>query len=159
MTIHLSRRESLRALAWRLDSPIALVAMFSVAFLIRLWAMHLGEVGPYKFYGSILADYPPGYLYVLWLIGKLSSSPGYVLLKLPAIVGDLGLAWIAGSFAARIAPTSVRARWPVRTLVAAGVLFNPGVIALSAVWGQVDVVPAVFALWSLFLLFTGPQSL
>jgi dolichyl-phosphate-mannose-protein mannosyltransferase len=176
MTIHLSRRESLRVLAWRLDSPIALVAMFSLAFLIRLWiapragfhddlstfrvwAMHLGEVGPYKFYGSIVADYPPGYLYVLWLIGKLSSSPGYVLLKLPAIVGDLGLALIAGSFAARIAPTSVRARWPVRTLVAAGVLFNPGVIALSAVWGQVDVVPAVFALWSLFLLFTGPQSL
>jgi dolichyl-phosphate-mannose-protein mannosyltransferase len=176
MTIHLPRRESLRALAWRLDSPIALVATFSVAFLIRLWiapragfhddlstfrvwAMHLGEVGPHKFYGSIFSDYPPGYLYVLWLIGKLSSSPGYVLLKLPAIVGDLGLAWIAGSFAARIAPTSVRARWPVRTLVAAGVLFNPGVIALSAVWGQVDVVPAVFALWSLFLLFTGPQSL
>ena len=33
-------------------------------------------------------------------------------------------------------------RWPVRALVAAAVLFNPAVIALSAGWGQVDVVPA-----------------
>jgi hypothetical protein len=50
-------------------------------------------------------------------------------------------------------------RLPVRPVVAAAVLFNPAVIMLSAVWGQVDVVPAVFVLWSLFLLFTGPQSL
>ena len=47
----------------------------------------------------------------------------------------------------------------MRALVAAAVLFNPAVIALSAVWGQVDSVPAMFVLWSLLLLFTGPPSL
>ena len=38
-------------------------------------------------------------------------------------------------------------------------LFNPAVIALSAVWGQVDAVPSLFVLSSLLLLFTGRQSL
>jgi dolichyl-phosphate-mannose-protein mannosyltransferase len=170
------RRESLRRFVWRLDSPAGLVCMFSLAFLVRVligphagyyadlkifqhWAERLAEVGPHRFYAEGWADYPPGYLYVLWLIGKISAPPGFLLLKLPAILGDLGLAWIAGTFAGRIAPASLRERVPVRAVVAAAVLFNPAVIMLSAVWGQVDVVPAMFVLWSLFLLFTGPQSL
>ncbi len=164
-------------LAWRLDTPAGLVAMFSVGFLIRvliapyigfygdlrlfrIWASRLGEVGPHSFYvQGQFSDYPPGYLYVLWLIGKLSATPGYLLLKLPAILADLGLAWIAATLAVRIAPTSLKERLPVRALVAAAVLFNPAVIALSAVWGQVDAVPALFVLSSLLLLFTGPRSL
>ena len=171
------RRESLERLVWSLDTPAGLVGMFSLALLVRLavapyagfygdlrlfqqWATRLGQVGTHAFYsGGGFADYPPGYLYVLWVLGKISAAPGYVLLKLPAILADLGLAWIAGTLAARIAPASLARRLPVRALVAAGVLFNPAVIALSAVWGQVDAVPAVFVLWSLLLLFTGPQSL
>jgi dolichyl-phosphate-mannose-protein mannosyltransferase len=171
-----SRDASPRRFVWLLDSPAALVAMFSLALLVRVliaphfgyyadlkifqhWAVRLDDVGPHKFYAEAWADYPPGYLYVLWLIGKVSSQPGFVLLKMPAILGDLGLAWIAGTFARRIAPASLNERLPLRPLVAAAVLFNPAVIMLSTVWGQVDVVPAVFVLWSLFLLFTGPQSL
>jgi Gpi18-like mannosyltransferase len=164
-------------IAWRLDTPAGLVAMFAVAFLIRVliaphlgfygdlrlfrtWAVQLDEVGPHKFYAQgQFVDYPPGYLYVLWLLGKLSATPGYLLLKLPAILADLGLAWVAGTFAARIAPASLKERLPVRALVAAAVLFNPAVIGLSAVWGQVDAVPALLVLSSLLLLFTGPQSM
>ena len=169
-------RASLRRLMWRLDAPAALVGMFAFAFSLRLliaphagyyadlkffqnWAVRLDDVGLRRFYSAGGADYPPGYLYVLWLLAKISAPPGFVLLKVPAILGDLGLAWLAGTFATRIAPLSVKERWPVRPLVAAAVLFNPAVIILSAVWGQVDVVPAVFVLWSLFLLFTGPQAL
>jgi Gpi18-like mannosyltransferase len=169
-------RASFRRLVWRLDAPAALVGMFALAFGLRLliaphagyyadlkifqsWAVRLDDVGLRHFYEEDWADYPPGYLYVLWLLAKISAPPGYVLLKVPAILGDLGLAWLACTFATRIAPLSVKERWPVRPLVAAAVLFNPAVIMLSAVWGQVDVVPAVFVLWSLFLLFTGPQAL
>jgi Gpi18-like mannosyltransferase len=169
------RRASFRRLVWRLDTPAALAGMFALGFALRLliaphagyyadlkifqsWAARLDEVGLRHFYAENWADYPPGYLYVLWLLGKISSPPGYVLLKLPAMLGDLALAWLAGTFATRIAPQSVKERWPVRPLVAAAVLFNPAVFLLSAVWGQVDVVPAVFVLWSLFLLLTGPQS-
>jgi Gpi18-like mannosyltransferase len=171
------RRRFLIRLAWRLDTPAGLVAMFAVAFLLRVliaphlgfysdlrffttWAAQLGEVGPREFYvQNQSVDYPPGYLYVLWLLSKLSATPGYLLLKLPAILADLGLAWVAGTFAVRIAPASLKERLPVRALVAAAVLFNPAVIALSAVWGQVDAVPALLVLSSLLLLFTGPPSM
>jgi Gpi18-like mannosyltransferase len=170
-------RQSLGRLVWRLDTPAGLVAVFAVALLVRvliaphvgfygdlrlfrMWTARLAEVGTHHFYvKGQFADYPPGYLYVLWLTGKISATPGYLLLKLPAILADLGLAWIAGTLAARVAPASVRERLPVRVLVAAAVLFNPAVIALSAGWGQVDAVPALFVLWSLLLLFTGAQSL
>ena len=51
------------------------------------WALTLAHAGPGGFYGSAgFADYPPGYLYVLWLTGKVDATPGYVLLKLPAIL-------------------------------------------------------------------------
>jgi Gpi18-like mannosyltransferase len=162
---------------WRLDTTPGLVAMFTVALLLRVaiaphvgfyfdlhyfqtWAGELARVGPHNIYSVDHAvDYPPGYLYVLWLIGKISATPGYLLIKLPAILGDLGLAWIAGTFAERLAPSSMKERLPLRAVVAAAVLFNPAVIALSTVWGQVDVVPTFFVLTSLFLLFTGRQSL
>ena len=171
------RREAVGRLVWRLDTTAGLAAMFAVAFLVRvliaphagfygdlrlfqMWAGQLADVGTQHFYvKGQFADYPPGYLYVLWLTGKISATPGYLLLKLPAILADLGIAWIAGTLASRIAPDSVRERLPVRALVAAGVLFNPAVIALSAGWGQVDAVPTMFVLWSLLLLFTGAHSL
>ena len=127
--------------------------------IFRAWAMRLDDVGFDDFYGAGWADYPPGYLYVLWLIGKASAHPSWLLLKLPAILGDLALAWIASAFAIRLAPSSLAERVPLRVLVAGAILFNPAVIMLSAVWGQVDVVPTVFVLSSLYLLFTGPQSL
>jgi Gpi18-like mannosyltransferase len=151
--------------------------MFAVALLLRLaiapevgfkgdlnlfqaWAHRLAKVGPHRFYAKDeFVDYPPGYLYALWLIGKLSATPGYLLLKLPAILADLGLGWVAGIFAGRLAPASLKERWPVRSLVMAAVLFNPAIFAESAVWGQVDAVPAVLVLASLLLLFTGRPSL
>ena len=172
-----ARREAITRLVWLLGTPAGLAVMFCVAFLIRVaiaphlgffidlrffrtWATELDAVGTHRFYSTDpLADYPPAYLYVLWLLGKVSASPGYLLLKLPAIICDLGLAWVAGTFAARLAPASLSERMPVRAVVAAAVLFNPAVIALSAGWGQVDSVPVFVVLASLLLLFTGRQSL
>jgi len=176
-SISSSQRESVRELVWRLDTPWGLLAMFSAALLLRMllaphfgfvidlnffktWARELHEVGPHRLYSTDhTVDYPPGYLYILWLIGSISSAPGYLLLKLPAILADLGLAWIAGRFAERLAPGSLKERIPVRAVVAAAVLFNPAVLGLSAGWGQVDSVPVLFVLSSLLLLFTGAASL
>jgi Gpi18-like mannosyltransferase len=161
---------------WRLDTPVGLAAMFAIALLLRIllaphlgfygdlrlfriWTTQLAHSGTRHFYvAGQFQDYPPGYLYVLWLTSKLSAAPSYLLLKLPAIAADLAIAWIAGTLAARLAPSSERERWPVRALVAAGVLFNPAVFLLSAGWGQVDSVPAAFALGSLLVLLTGRHS-
>jgi hypothetical protein len=150
--------------------------MFAVAFVIRvviapwvgfyddlhngqLWAGELARVGPHRFYSSVeFADYPPGYLYFLWLIGKISASPGYLLVKMPALLGDLGVAWLAGTLGSRIAPRALARRVPLRALIAAAVLFNPGILWDSSVFGEVDVVPTFFVLASLVLLLTGLRS-
>jgi Gpi18-like mannosyltransferase len=168
-------RASITRLAWRADSSRGLAVLFAAGLLIRLliaphagyyadlkifqaWAVRLAEVGPDDFYLAQWVDYPPGYLYVLWLLGKIAAPPGYVLLKMPAILGDLALAWVAGTFARRLAP-GLAERVPLRALVSAAVLFNPAMIMDSTVWGQVDVIPAVLVLASLMLLFTGTRSL
>lgn len=169
-------RSRISAFAWWLDTIPGLLAMFVVAFVLRLliaphigfvgdlryfnaWAARLSEVPLRDFYvGDLTFQYPPGYLYVLDVIGRFSSSPGWVALKIPPILGDLALAWIAGLLARRLAPRSLVARYPLRALVIAAVLFNPALIALSAAWGQVDSVPAAFALAAMLLLLTGPQT-
>jgi dolichyl-phosphate-mannose-protein mannosyltransferase len=171
-----SRDDVRRRSIWRLDSPLGLLAMFSAGFVIRIliaphvgfygdlkwfqtWSTRLAQVGFHGFYAAgHFSDYPPGYMYVLWLLGKISVPPGYTLLKVPAILADLGLAWVASTLAVRIAPSQLAERVPIRPLVAAAVLFNPAFIMLSAVWGQVDALPALFVLSSLLLLFTGQSS-
>ena len=170
-------REHAARLAWRLDTRVGLLGMFAVALAVRLaiapwvgfhvdlnafrdWAEGLAKVGPHRFYSAVPdADYPPGYLYVLWAIGKISATPGYLLLKLPALLGDLGVAWVAGTLASRIAPPALARRLPLRALVAAAVLFNPAILFESAVFGQVNSVPAFLVLCTLLLLLTGRPSL
>lgn len=135
------------------------VGFFGDLRLFQVWSMGLRAVGTHGLYATdSTVDYPPGYLVVLWVVGKLSASPGYLLLKLPAIISDLVLAWLAGTFAARIAPVETTQRTPVRALVAAAVLFNPAVFGLSAGWGQVDAIPVCFMMASLLLLLTGDQT-
>src|SRR5262245_10484438 len=161
---------------WWFDTAQGLVVLFTAAFVLRLliaphlgfygderyfriWASRLDDVGPRHFYArGYFVDYPPGYLYVLALIGKVQHSPSSTLLKLPIILGDLALAWLAATMAVRIAPARVRERLPVRPIVAAAVLFNPAVLAIGAAWGQVDVVPAALVMGVLVLLVTGRRS-
>ncbi|HTD49661.1 MAG TPA: glycosyltransferase 87 family protein [Acidimicrobiia bacterium] len=158
-----------------LDSPLGLFVMFALALGIRVvvapkfgfygdlnyfrkWVTDLHDVGIRHFYASVgdtTYIYPPGYLYVLDVLAHVSSSPSYLLVKFPTILGDLALAWTAGVLAQRLAPAALRSRIPVRALVVAAVLFNPAVIALSVVWGQVDAIPAFLVLASLLLLVTG----
>src|SRR6266566_9811143 len=90
-----SQPESFRELAWRLNTTLGLAAMFFLAFLLRIllaphfgfyedlhtfrtWAQELRQVGPHRFYATDQhANYPPGYLYILWLTGWISAVPSY----------------------------------------------------------------------------------
>ena len=116
--------------------------------LFGSWASTLARTGPDSFYASnSSANYPPGYLYVLWLIGSLGGGVG--LLKLPAILADvaIGALLYAGG-----------RRWlgERRALLAAALyLFVPVTWYDSALWGQVDAVGAMVMLGAVLLLAEG----
>ena len=110
-------------------------------FCFGYWAERIFQVGPRGFYSpEVFADYPPGYLYLLWPIGALTSllelpflSPAHtLLLKLPAIICDL----LAGLVLYREGRTKLSER--AALIFAASYLYNPAIILNSAVWGQVD---------------------
>lgn len=122
------------------------------------WAAHAAE-GLTSFYSpGYFADYPPGYLYVLWGIGKVRlllnlgfDTPAFlVLLKLPAILADAATVWVLHRLARRYSPD------PEALALAALYAFNPAVILDSAVWGQVDGVLTLFLLLGAFLLEERP---
>ncbi|HKF86185.1 MAG TPA: phospholipid carrier-dependent glycosyltransferase [Candidatus Limnocylindrales bacterium] len=112
--------------------------------LFRFWADSLATHGPYGFYErGFFADYTPGYLYALWLVGLVGSSLGGVgdLIKLPAIITDVVLAYVVYRMVLDLGVTVGRAR-----LAAIVVLVNPITWFDSVIWGQVDSFGTVFLL-------------
>lgn len=70
------------------------------------------------------------------------------MLKLPAIISDLGLAWMITLFTRKII-----SKKPNIVLIAASlILFNPAFIYNSSLWGQIDVIPLFFVMVSVYLL-------
>ncbi len=131
------------------------------------WAQRLAERGPGEFYDpSYFSDYPPGYLYVLWLLGSIGRAlqplilgvditPG--LVKLPGILADAGVAVMLFLYSRRFLDGKFGAWSGERLgLIAAAIyLFNPGTVFNSAVWGQVDSVGALAVLVTLYWLARG----
>jgi dolichyl-phosphate-mannose-protein mannosyltransferase len=117
----------------------------------KAWAIALTEKGPRAFYGEGFADYLPGYLYILWIIGEINAYVRFndqaflFALKLPAVIADLTAGWLVFSIARRFNPT-------LALPLSASYLFNPGIIFNSAYWGQADAVGGVFALAGLATL-------
>jgi predicted membrane-bound dolichyl-phosphate-mannose-protein mannosyltransferase len=131
------------------------------------WAQRLAERGPGEFYDpSYFSDYPPGYLYVLWLLGSIGRAlqplllgvditPG--LVKLPGVLADAGVAVMLFLYSRRFLDGKFGAwRGGTLGLIAAAIyLFNPGTVFNSAVWGQVDSVGALVLLATLYWLARG----
>ena len=115
------------------------------------WANMAYENGLSEFYSSgVFADYPPGFIYVLWVIGAIFSvfkipylsGSCLLLLKLPAILCDMAAGFLIYKVAKKTMDEGCAA------LFAALYLFNPSVFLNSSLWGQVD---AVFTLCLLFM--------
>ncbi len=121
--------------------------------LFRYWASNLGQQGPFGFYDrGFFADYTPGYLYALWLVGLVGQVAGGVgdLIKLPAIVTDIALGLVVYRMALDLGTTERRA-----TIAAAVVIFNPISWFDSTIWGQVDSFGTVFLLLAIRELWRG----
>jgi len=120
------------------------------------WANMLTRNGFAAFYGTpYFTDYPPGYMYVLWLIGNIAGwlevvfgSPAHgTLLKLPAIIFDLATVLFIYKIAKKF--NASRNFAAVAALIYA---FNPAIILNSAVWGQVDAIHTFLLAVSIYLI-------
>ncbi len=100
------------------------------------WAQRLAEVGPPNFYqAGYFSDYPPGFLYVLWLLGSIFSGEALRLaVKGVSIPADIGIAVLAARVAWRHG-----GRGPA-ALAAALWMLAPAQIFAGTYWGQVDAV-------------------
>jgi 4-amino-4-deoxy-L-arabinose transferase-like glycosyltransferase len=134
------------------------------------WGMRLASVGPAGFYeAGYFSDYPPGYMYVLWLLGAIGGELGPLvgqnatagLVKIPGILADIGVAWLLFVICRRWGPELIeRSRFTVRAetlgIAAATIyLFNPGTIFDSAVWGQIDSFGTLILLATIYALGRG----
>ena len=120
--------------------------------------MRIYEGGFGAFYSpDTFTDYPPGYMYVLYVIGMLHSilgleylEPGsLLLLRLPAILCDLGAGYL-------LYHTGKKLRGDrACLLIAAFYLFNPATILNSSIWGQVDSIYALIVVGIILFMMEG----
>ena len=116
--------------------------------LFGSWASTLASTGPGSFYANAAsANYPPGYLFVLWLVGSLGG--GVALLKLPAILADIAIGALLYRAGRRWFGTRVG------LIAAALYLFVPVTWYESALWGEVDAVGTLVMLAAIVLLVEG----
>lgn len=104
-----------------------------------------------EFYAKAgFADYPPGYLYILAVLGHVAAifhiGDATVLVKLPAILCDL----LIGVLLFNLTRRFVSQNWALG--IAAFYLLNPVTILISGLWGQVESVGGSLTLLSMYLL-------
>jgi protein-O-mannosyltransferase-like protein/dolichyl-phosphate-mannose-protein mannosyltransferase len=113
----------------------------------RFWADNLAKHGPFGFYDrDFFHDYTPGYLYVLWLVGLVGQVLGPLrsavdlptilgddLIKVPAILADLGIGWLVWSMVQELGGSRRAALIGALIFIA-----NPISWFDSVAWGQVD---------------------
>lgn len=117
------------------------------------WSARLSELGPTRFYSpDYFSDYLPGFLYILWILGKINNfiSSFYsinfeIILKISTNIFDFLTALVIFKIVKKY-----NLNWAyIASLV---YLFNPAVIFNTTIWGQVDSVGTFFALWGTYFL-------
>ncbi|NOX58858.1 MAG: phospholipid carrier-dependent glycosyltransferase [Planctomycetes bacterium] len=138
------------------------IAAFAIRVAIAPWVGHPTDMGTFIAWGRSLADvgfagfysanpesdYLPGYLYVLWVFGKISAMlpahAHYLIFKLPNLIADVLTAWLVWRVA-KPTRSSPKLIWPTLYLL------NPVIIFNSAYWGQADSFHALAVLAGLTL--------
>lgn len=133
------------------------------------WVLTLVDVGPHDFYQSIKSDYPPGYLYILWMLGKIDqvvaslthADPLVVVInsiKIPPILLDAGVGLMIYRIVRRWSADSIDSE-KTALLATAIYTFNPVICYSSAIWGQTDSVGIFAMLVTLLSLMRGPPEI
>jgi len=146
----------LLALLWRLIIAPIWIGYDTDVKTFLAWSDRAYTVGLSQLYTdakSYFLDYPPGYMYVLYVIGMLhhklsipwESASSLMILKMPAILADVVTAYVIYRLALQAKDERDRTwTWLQAFGMAALFVFDPAIWANSAVWGQVD---------SFFMLF------
>jgi Gpi18-like mannosyltransferase len=151
------------------EEKLLVFTLLAVGFLLRIAASTLmqgysGDINLFRnwaetaakgfanFYSSARqADYPPLYIYVLGLIGKIASvssiNPYYILLlKIPSILADV----ITAYFIYKLGKKYLNS--VISILLGAFYIFNPAIFIDSTFWGQVDSFFTLLIVIALYLL-------
>lgn len=143
--------------------------LLAVGFLLRIFAAALMTGHPYDmntfknwavsaannlsrvYSGWNSSDYPPLYMYVLFLIGKAAAIPAVspymvLLLKLPSIIGDIASSFIIYRLAKKYLSLEMG------VLLSSFYIFNPAVFINSTIWGQVDSLFTLLIIISIYFL-------
>lgn len=110
------------------------------------WSNNLVSGGFKNFYSG-WSDYFPGYLYFLYILGKINLLlPEYsvIIFKLPAIVADI----ITGFLIYKIVSKLKDSKHGL--IFSSMYLFNPAIFANSSLWGQADSLVALFVVSSIY---------
>lgn len=109
------------------------------------WASRLNQIPLNQFYSTeVWTNYTPGYLYILKVLGFLkglfliSNSSFYLILKLPTILAEVILGILV------YLEIKTKYSQNLAHFFTGFILFNPGFIFDSSIWGQVDGILTLF---------------
>src|SRR3989344_3870666 len=136
-------------------------------------------------YATIYPNYPPLAIFIFYLFYPLQSIiekiawqinialplfPSKLIffiqsrtflaavMKLPAVFADLGIAWLCFLIVLRLRSGQAKNKM-VAILAVSLVLFNPAFFYNSSLWGQIDIIPIFFVLFSFYLLLFNKRYL
>lgn len=115
------------------------------------WGNSLATNGLKNFYTG-WSDYFPGYLYLLWPLGKINllfPDIQTLLFKLPAIFADIATGFVIYKIVSKLKNEKTGIIFSLLYL------FNPAIFSNSTLWGQAD---SLTALFSLFAVYIFPSS-
>lgn len=117
------------------------------------WALQIAAGGPASMYGAgYFLDYPPAYLYALWVAGwfaqafHASGAALRIIVETPALSADFILAMLM--FAAAWRNGKTRLAWAAMLMVA----LNPALLFDSVGWGQTDSVLTLVMMLDVLML-------
>lgn len=118
------------------------------------WSTEAYRIGFKEFYIREIADYPPGYIYVLWVIGFIRNLFNITsdwlivfILKLPSIICDVSMGFFVYEVARK------RTSEQNALIAVALLLFNPAIFINSSMYGQVDAILGLFVLATIYFIY------